>query len=338
MDRIGVLGSTSPLGKSLVQHLVESGFQVRAGYRAVENVPEAWNDDKRIECGPAALEEPDAIASAFRDCRAIVWLAHRDQGRQNPREEVLNLEPLKRFCSQIPRLGIARVVFISSGGSVYGEPHSLPINEDHPRNPLSSYGRAKMRMEDALERSASATGFQTAILRPGNIYGPTFGERRAKGIVAALIRSLFLNQPFTMIGDGSVVRDYVHADDVSGAIVAALRSEHDRIVWNVGTGIGTSVSEIVDLVSGSLADKSLTVRHEPGYPTDASKIILSTDRIRREGGWSPDITVEDGIHDLVGVVRQEFEERRETGSPEVGLLATPLPTPPRIPPDPHRQR
>lgn len=302
---IGIVGATSPLGVHLVDFLVEQGYEVRAGYRLHEHVPMAWWSNSSIICVKADLEDQENMKSAFEVCPVVVWLAHRQQGRNNKREIRLNTIPLDWFCRQIPQLGLQKLVFVSSGGSVYGQPIIVPVPEGHPRNPLSSYGRAKKRMEDILHLHAGQTGVAAAVLRPGNIYGPEYLSQRAKGVIGAFFRSIRNQRPFTLIGGGTVIRDFVHVHDVTRAIVCAIELEQKNIVWNIGWGTGYSVSYILELISTAMVCTKPVVIHRPAFTTDVTTSVLSTHRIIKESGWTPQINIRQGIERLADLSKMQ---------------------------------
>ena len=183
MKEICIIGATSSLGINLVSLLVENGYQVFAAFRNEARVPDAWRENPSIVLQKLDLTVQNDFA-AF--CRAtVVWLAHLEQGRFNERETEVNLAPFENFLDQTENSPTEKFVFISSGGSVYGEPLSLPITETHPRRPLSSYGKAKRALEDKLFEFTRNSNLKTAIIRPGNIYGFENPHRESKGIVAA---------------------------------------------------------------------------------------------------------------------------------------------------------
>ena len=242
MNNVSVIGATSPLGISLVDALKDAGCTVVASFRDMNLVPANWDDDPHILLHNLdLLYEPDAAAFG---CETVVWLAHIDAGRNNEKEIEDNRRAFERFLSGLTRSTTSKIVFVSSGGSVYGHPQILPIPEGHTRVPLSTYGKTKRELEDRLIAFGRGSGLQTAILRPGNIYGFERPDRKSKGVIGAFLRSLADGSPFTLIHGGRTVRDFIHVDDVCTGVLAAIRSESGDIVWNVATGIGTSTVDV----------------------------------------------------------------------------------------------
>ncbi len=293
MKEISVIGATSSLGINLVSLLAEGGYKVFAAFRDLKRVPDAWRENSSI-----ILQNLDLSRTMdFTDfCRPrVVWLAHLEQGRFNERETEVNLAPFENFLAQAQDSPTEKFVFVSSGGSVYGEPVFLPITEEHPRRPLSSYGRAKRALEDKLSEFAGKTNLKTAIIRPGNIYGFESPRRASKGIVAAFLAAIRDREPFTLIHKGQTVRDFIYVADVSRAISAAAESPRKEIVWNVATGKGTAALEVLEMILEKSGFSKPDFKHIENFSSDVGANILSIDRITAESVWRPEITLEEGI-------------------------------------------
>jgi UDP-glucose 4-epimerase len=297
MKEIGIIGATSSLGLNLVSLLAEKGYKVFAAFRDEARVPAAWRENPSIVPQKLELGEKTEFA-AFRRAR-VVWLAHLEQGRFNERESQVNLAPFKNFLAPAGNSATEKFVFVSSGGSVYGEPEFLPVTETHPRNPLSSYGNAKRALENALFDAARATNLNTAVIRPGNIYGFENPHRASKGIVAAFLNAIKTRSPFTLIHKGQTVRDFIHVRDVSRAILAAVESPQKEIVWNVATGKGTTAVEVLEMILEKSGFEKPEFKYIENFASDVGANILSIDRITSESVWRPQITLEEGISQTI---------------------------------------
>jgi UDP-glucose 4-epimerase len=293
MKEIGIIGATSSLGINLVSLLAANGYKVYASYRDETRVPGAWRENPSI-----ILENVDLSGAADFShlCRPrVVWLAHLEQGRFNEREPEVNLAPFENFLNQTVKSTTEKFVFVSSGGAVYGEPQFLPITEAHPRRPLSSYGKAKRALEDKLTEFARRPNLETAVIRPGNIYGFEDPRRRSKGIVAAFLHAIQTKEPFTLIHKGQTVRDFVHVTDVSRAILAALEDERKEIVWNVATGRGTTAATVLEMILEKSGFEKPAIKAVENFSSDVAANILSIERITTQSLWTPQISLEDGI-------------------------------------------
>ncbi|MGH9821087.1 MAG: NAD-dependent epimerase/dehydratase family protein [Pyrinomonadaceae bacterium] len=309
MKEISIIGATSHLGVKLIDHLADAGFGANAAFRSADRVPVTWLHNGSVNCVPLELSEPHDLGPLC--VPHVVWLAHLGQGRFNERETAANLEPFERFLRCAERSRVKQITFISSGGAVYGEARTLPIVEDHPRDPLSSYGKTKKAMEDALIAFGRSTGIRTAVIRPGNIYGFESPEKASKGIIGAFLDSISRRKPFTLLGGGSTVRDFIHVDDVCRAIVCALRDDQKEKIWNVGTEIASRISDVLDLIIRQSGLERPEFVHEANYASDVGSNVLSIDRITGESVWMPGIDIETGIDTVV----KNWTEKMSVGTP-----------------------
>jgi UDP-glucose 4-epimerase len=293
MKEISIIGATSSLGINLVSLLAANDYKVFAAFRDERRVPEAWRENPSVVLQNLDLSRETDFAGFCRE--RVVWLAHLEQGRFNERETEVNLAPFENFLNQTRQSPTGKFVFVSSGGAVYGEPLFLPITEEHSRNPLSSYGKAKRALEDKVFEFTGKTGLKTAVIRPGNIYGFENPQRASKGIVAAFLAAIRDRQPFTLIHRGQTVRDFIHVEDVSRAILAAIESPQKEIVWNVATEKGTTAREILEMILEKSGFEKPAFNDVENFSSDVGANILSIGRITSESDWRPQITLEKGI-------------------------------------------
>ena len=212
------------------------------------------------------------------------------------REVPANVEPASRFFQRCTTANPAiRIVVTSSGGTVYGRvPLGRPVDETHAAAPISGYGLGKLMIEEALRCYSRLTGAPFAILRIANAVG-TYQRSHTQGIITAALRALRDGTPINVFGAGDTVRDYVHADDVAAAIYAAAADTRftDR-TWNVGSGIGRSIIDVLSLV-GRVTGRPVPIRHGPPRCVDVPYIVLDCRRIRADLGWVPERDLADAI-------------------------------------------
>lgn len=297
MKEIGLIGATSPLGINLISNLIEKNYRISAGYRSESRVPQEFSNHPAIDWTKADLSEK---VDWTRLCREeIVWLAHLNQGRYNEQELEHNLEVFRDFLKQIRNYPVKKLVYISSGGAVYGDPVLLPISEDQPRHPLSSYGKTKKVLEDEIYELSRNLSVKTVIIRPGNVYGFEHPDKENKGIIQAFLSSIRHKTPFTLIHKGQTIRDFIHVSDVSRAIISALESDQPDITWNVGTGKGHKSIEILEMIVRLSGFEMPEIVDHENYSSDVAANILSIERITSESGWVPKITVEEGLKSVI---------------------------------------
>ena len=190
--------------------------------------------------------------------------------------------------------GVRKVVFNSSGGTVYGVPGMLPVREDHPTDPICSYGITKLTIEKYLDLYRRLHGLDYVALRVSNAYGEGQNPDRGQGAVAAFTARVARRQPIEVWGDGSVTRDYVHVEDVARALVmAAERTPQDRLL-NVGSGVGTTLNELIDLIR-EVTGRDAEVRYTSGRAFDVPALVLDTHRIQEQIGWHPQVMLDEGL-------------------------------------------
>jgi UDP-glucose 4-epimerase len=185
----------------------------------------------------------------------------------------------------------AQVVFSSTGGAIYGEVER-PAAEDDERRPVSPYGIAKLAGEEYLRGWNRIHGTRHVVLRFANVYGPRQDSGLEGGVVAIFLERMARGEGTTIFGDGGQTRDFVHVDDVVRALLAA--AGRDGGTFNVGTGSETSVGRLHELCrAASGVDEPPA--HEPARLGDARRSVLDVARIKRELGWTPQVSLEDGL-------------------------------------------
>ncbi|MEO0143102.1 MAG: NAD-dependent epimerase/dehydratase family protein [candidate division WOR-3 bacterium] len=187
---------------------------------------------------------------------------------------------------------VKRFIFASSGGAVYGEPENFPITEEFPLVPLSPYGVGKIAVEHYIKVFARLYNFDYVILRYSNVYGPRQIPKGEAGVISIFINQILSNQKCYINGDGSQLRDYVFVDDVVRANILALEGVSDT--FNIGTGIGTSVNELLDLLK-SVAKREIPFEHRPPIPGEVFKNVLDCKKAGRVLNWKPQILLPEGL-------------------------------------------
>ncbi|MBI2983254.1 MAG: NAD-dependent epimerase/dehydratase family protein [Chloroflexi bacterium] len=184
--------------------------------------------------------------------------------------------------------GARDLVNISTGGAIYGETPTC-AHEDSPLSPVSPYGRFKAEAEAIVQRH----GLRGISLRLGNAYGPRQRDDLEGGVISIFLGALRDGRPLTIFGDGSAERDYVYVGDVADAVLAALDASATGI-YNIGTGVATSVNALVDLMRRVLG-ASPEVQHAPARAAEIQRSCLDVSKAARDGLWRPRTTLEDGL-------------------------------------------
>ena len=260
----------------------------------------------------ADAADPAAVERALENVDHVVWCA----GGLLPADS--NLDPIADVREALPPLlamlealrqrpGIG-LTFMSSGGTVYGNPMILPVPESHPTSPLTSHGVTKVAAEQYLGLYQDVYGVPVLILRCGNVYGEGQRGDRSQGVIAAGLTGVHTGRPFSMFGDGSSERDYLYIGDVVDVVCELLgRTDVPRIV-NVGSGRGATVAEVVAAIE-SVTGTTMTLDPRPARPGDVSRIVLDTRVLQSLAPFDP-LPLRDGIAlTWTALVEGEFAPR-----------------------------
>lgn len=294
--RVLVTGGAGFIGSHLVDHLVQAGASAIVLDDFSSGDPA--NLPAGIEIIRADIANPqtiDAIAAARP--AAIVHAAAQvsvPRSMADPdRDRAVNLVGAEHVLAGAQAAGGARVVFVSTGGGIYGETPEPATEQTLPR-PKAYYSIHKY----AAERYLELAGLPYAIARLANVYGPRQRSDLEGGVVAILAERLAAGLPITIYGDGEQRRDFVHVTDVVRALVAMLQSDANGM-WNVGTGTMTTVNELLRETEGVFG-AATAVEYAPSRAGDVFQSCLAIDAIQRDLGWAPTFSLDKGLRTLAG--------------------------------------
>ena len=310
--RAVVTGGAGFIGSHLVERLLADGHEVlvvddlSTGRR--EQVPDGCRFVELDITSPELL----SLVQDFQS-EVVLHLAAQMDVRKSVADPLhdtrTNVLGTVNVLTAAARAGTRKVVLASSGGTVYGEPDTLPVREDAPLRPASPYGAAKVAGETYLAAFGRLHGFAWTSLRLGNVYGPRQDPHGEAGVVA-IFGTAMLDQRQTLIfGDGSSSRDYVHADDVVEAFVQCLDARTDGAVLNVGTGRSTSVRELHCLMAKACGAADAPEHREPRLG-ELQHIALESSALTRTTGWTPRISLETGLRGTVEWIARSLRGER----------------------------
>ena len=216
-----------------------------------------------------------------------------------------NLDPVfdikSNLCNLINLLNICinsnvkKIVFISSGGTIYGEVDNALISENEPTNPLSSYGIVKLAMEKYIQLYGKLYNLKYSIFRLSNPYGPYQNSLKGQGLISILLKKILQNEEIIIWGDGSAVRDYIYIDDVIVALYLDLiKKSEDNVLFNLGSGNGTSINNILEILE-QLTGNKVKVLYENSRNFDVKSNVLDISKINKFLNWRPEVDIFDGI-------------------------------------------
>jgi UDP-glucose 4-epimerase len=215
-------------------------------------------------------------------------------GRDPSLEAELNLFPTLRFLETLQGHPQVHLVFISSGGTVYGNPAANSVTEDTPLAALSYYGAGKAALEAFLAAYARSNGSRLTILRPSNLYGPGQPHYYGFGVIRTMLQHLLDDTVMQIWGDGQAVRDFIYIDDLVDACILSLGDPEKIGIYNVGSGTGYSLRQLVDIVR-HVCHRELRTEYREGRKIDVRTIVLDSARLQTAVGWQPRVPIETGI-------------------------------------------
>jgi len=216
--------------------------------------------------------------------------ANVDMG-EDVRQTVLASLALLEISRQV---NVKRIVFVSSGGVIYGPTNLIPTPESAPTEPITAYGVSKLAIEKYLGLYYHLHGLEYRVLRVTNPFGPFQVPRKNQGIVAVLISRALNGESTEIWGDGSVIRDYIFVEDVIDALEAAAVDQSDTRVFNIGTGHGRSLRDVIDAIERQLG-KKMEIEWRAPRRSDVPVSVISIKRAQEVLGWTPKTSFEEGL-------------------------------------------
>ncbi len=227
--------------------------------------------------------EPDLVKETLTNVDVVYHLASTTvpkTSNENPVYDVeTNLKGAINLLIAAKDAGVKKVVFSSSGGTVYGIPKEIPITEDHSTNPICSYGIVKLAVEKYLHWFWTLYGLEYCILRMSNVYGERQPANGVQGIISTIIDKGLNHQEINIWGDGTIIRDYIHVSDVVTAFLKASTYQGQERIFNISSGQGHSIIEIINMIE-TLQKQPLQIVRTPGLASDVPVNILDNSRAK----------------------------------------------------------
>jgi UDP-glucose 4-epimerase len=301
-EKVAVIGAGGFLGTNLARFLASRVEDVRC-YGRRRAFPEALQ-----ELSWATGELADArLAETVAGCDVVIHLASTSTPATADRDILADAEAnvlgSLRLMEHCVAGRVGRLVFVSSGGTIYGIPAVIPTTESAPTDPITAYGAAKLAVEKYLEIFRRQHGLDYRVLRVANVYGPYQTAEKGQGVVAAFLARALAKQALEIWGDGHVVRDYVFISDVVEAVWAAMHHDGAHRVFNIGGGTGASVLQIAAAIE-QLVGHPLQRRFHPARPVDVPVSILDHSLATHELGWQPAVNLEQGLVQTLAWMRR----------------------------------
>jgi UDP-glucose 4-epimerase len=303
--KVLVTGGAGFIGSHVVDLYIQSGYEVV--------IVDDLSTGRAANLNPAAkfyrldIRSPQ-LAEVFESERPDFVNHHAAQ--MNVRRSVsdpffdadVNILGSLNLIECAKRYAVKHLVYISTGGAVYGEPEYLPCDEAHPVNPICQYGASKHTVEHYLYIYHVNYGLHYTVLRYPNVFGPRQDPYGEAGVVAIFTGQMLADQPVVINGDGEQVRDFVYVADCARGNLLALTNAPDHGIYNLGWGRGTSVNEIFSALQ-TITSYGRAPEYGPAKLGETRRIYLDAAKARQQLGWSPQTSLEDGLAQTVDYFR-----------------------------------
>jgi len=293
--RCAVLGAGGFLGGALAAALCDRGAVVR-GYGRLAN-PDAR--DERIAWSNAEFSDASSLASVLDGQQAVfhcIGSSLPATSNGDPAGALLDdVYGTLKLLDLCVASGVTKVVFASSGGTVYGVPPRVPTPESAPTNPISAYGINKLVVEKYLALYRRLHGLDYRVLRIANPYGPGQSPLRPQGVVASMVRAALTGAAVEIWGTGEVTRDFLYVDDVVDALLRSAEYDGPERIFNVGSGVGRTVNDLLAAVQDAFGGAPFAVVRKPARIADVPVSVLDATLARRALGWEPKTGLREGI-------------------------------------------
>ena len=297
-----VLGGRGFIGSHLVSALLNRGFRVRCFDRPhVEPIGESFLSNPDFELYEGDFASESDVAEALHDCEFCYHLVSTTLPKSSNSDPVFDVESNVvgsiRLLNHAKKNGLQKIVFVSSGGTVYGPPVKNPIPETHPTNPICSYGISKLMIEKYLSLFLELHNLDYTVLRLANPFGEGQRTLASQGVVAVFVGKILRGEPIEIWGDGSVVRDYIHISDVVNALLLSLLPSNGQHVFNIGSGRGHSLNEVIATIEAATNCQAVK-RYLNARAFDVPVNVLNIEAARKFLGWRPEVDFEEGINNF----------------------------------------
>ncbi len=296
--RFLVLGGAGFLGSHITDALVARRHEVRVfdlPKVSTQNLSQCLN---LIELLGGDFNNAIDLSRALENVDVIVHLIGTtlpEPSNDNPAYDVdTNVIATLKLLDLAAKNGVKKIIFASSGGTVYGIPQSLPISESHPTNPICSYGITKLTIEKYLALYRRLHDLDYAILRLGNPFGERQRTANVQGAVAVFLGKVYQNKPITVWGDGSAARDFFYISDLVDAFMRVIETDTKTNIFNIASGQAHSINEILSILR-EVTGRHITVTYTQGRKFDVPANCLDISRAKQELGWKPQVSLREGI-------------------------------------------
>lgn len=295
-----VIGAGGFIGSHLVDALLAEGCRVKALSRKLPGLLDSTVlRNTNLDVFTIDIRDDKLLNDTIQGADIVAHLASSTlphNSNLNPKDDIsTNLIGSINVINACINNNVKKLIYLSSGGTVYGDPISVPIDESHPTNPSCSYGINKLATEKYLSLFNKLHELNYIILRLANPYGDRQRLDTGQGVVPAFLRKAIRSEPIQVWGDGTVVRDFLYISDVIRAIIMSCQYNGAERLFNIGSGVGLSLNQLIHLIE-DIHGLKLNVVYKSPRPFDVRTNVLSIERASNHLNWLPVISPEEGIN------------------------------------------
>lgn len=306
--KILLIGGGGFIGLHLAKALIASGREVIILGR-LESIQSGQNDNfvyfSSLKISRQKLNE--LLLSADE----IIYLAYSSVPQSSylePLKDISeNLSLAVEMFNELKKSNVKKLVYVSSGGTVYGQAQDFLIDENHPTNPISPYGITKLAIEKYGLMFLATSNLPFVIVRPSNPYGEAQLPFKGQGFISTAIASGIIGEKVKVFGEFGTIRDYIYVDDLISGLISVLDFGKIGEIYNLGTGIGTTNLELINFVNEMANETGLLVEHEivAERPFDVRSNVLNSCKLKRLNGWEAKVELKDGLKRTISWFRSK---------------------------------
>lgn len=316
-DKILILGAAGFIGTNLSLRLLQNDNQLilfdRTGSLYIPQIQKA-KDEKKLVCIEGSFtdisKQENGWMNSIPNLSKVKTVYHlisttcpTNSNKNTAIEMEENVLSTIHFLDACVDAGVEKVIFLSSGGTVYGSEHTGFCSEEQEAFPITVYGAQKLTIEKLLYLYYKMYHLDYRIVRLSNPYGPYQKTNGVQGVVSTFTWNAMQNFPIKVYGDGSVVRDYIYIDDAIEGILRIADWEGKYRLYNLGSGQGHTVTQVIDIIK-QIFNKEIDIQYLPSRPVDVPVNILNISRFEKDFGSLNKTDLKEGIQKLIDFWKQ----------------------------------
>ncbi len=299
-NRIVITGASGFIGSNLVKKLLENGYKNllaidlnKSSILPIDTMIGNFSDRKLLN---KAIKKDDIVIHLA--CSTVPSLSEKNK-EKDIEDNVMGTSKLLKICAEKK---IKKFIFFSSGGTIYGE-QNQPVNEKTKTSPINSHGQMKLMIENNIKKFNQRHNLNYIIIRLSNPYGRKIENHKNQGLIDIFLKKIINHETLEIWGDGKIIRDYIHIDDLSNSILKLIKKDINNEILNVGTGVGTSINEAIDIIQ-KISKQKIKVKYLQKRNFDISYNVLDIKKAKTILNWKPTIDLKKGIEKIYNKLKK----------------------------------